>query len=483
MNLRCFEEQPLVDLRKAQQAIHRKAPQVKSSKAEVHAKIHRIPTLCFTSERRLTSYSGLILFQALLQKLRLKERLRRCFAHLSVQPIFGHPTILSLLIVHLLLGFRRLRGLDYYRHDPLVARVVGLRHLPDVATVSRALASLDERSIEAVRSVSRELVTARLAEESFPRITVDFDGTVQSTTGHAEGTAVGYNKIKKGARSYYPLFATVAQTGQFFDLHHRAGNVHDSSGALSFLTRCLDHVRAAMPGAKLESRMDAAFFNEEMLGGVDRQGVDFTISTPFERFPALKQIVLKRRLWEVVDSEWSSFEIAWRPKSWTGQWRFVALRHRKNKPHKGPLQLDLFEPRDQEYEYKVIVTNKKESARAVLLFHNGRGAQEKIFGEAKQHVALDLVPTRTLHGNQLFTLAGMLAHNLTRELQMQATSRERRAAPKRPPQWDFAELGTIRQQLLHVAGELTHPQGELTLKVNDNPVVRTELLRLLEPLC
>jgi hypothetical protein len=51
-----------------------------------------------------------------------------------------------------------------------------------------------------------------------PRLTLDFDGSVQSTKGHAEGSAVGFNKVKKGARSYYPLFCTVAQTGQFFDL-------------------------------------------------------------------------------------------------------------------------------------------------------------------------------------------------------------------------------------------------------------------------
>ena len=36
---------------------------------------------------------------------------------------------------------------------------------------------------------------------------------------------------KKGARSYYHLLCTVAQTGQFLDVLHRPGNVHDSKGA------------------------------------------------------------------------------------------------------------------------------------------------------------------------------------------------------------------------------------------------------------
>jgi hypothetical protein len=36
-----------------------------------------------------------------------------------------------------------LRELDYYRDDPIVLRLMGLRRLPDVATISRTLAQID----------------------------------------------------------------------------------------------------------------------------------------------------------------------------------------------------------------------------------------------------------------------------------------------------------------------------------------------------
>jgi hypothetical protein len=48
--------------------------------------------------------------------------------------------------MHLILGFRRLRDVDYYKDDPLVKRILGLNKLPDVATISRALADADEMS-------------------------------------------------------------------------------------------------------------------------------------------------------------------------------------------------------------------------------------------------------------------------------------------------------------------------------------------------
>src|SRR5439155_15618578 len=139
----------------------------------------------------------------------------------------------------LLLGYRELRDSRYYRDDPLVRRVLGLTRCPDVATISRALASADARSVAKLRALSRDLVLDRLRHLQPARLTVDFDGSVFSTQRAAEGSAVGFNKQKKGARSYYPLFCTLAQTGQVFDFVHRPGNVHDSREAEAFMTACI----------------------------------------------------------------------------------------------------------------------------------------------------------------------------------------------------------------------------------------------------
>ena len=72
------------------------------------------------------------------------------------------------------------------------------------------------------------MVLDRLKNVALARVTLDFDGSVIGTGRFAEGSAVGFNKKKKGQRSYYPLFCTVAQTGQVLNILHRSGNVHDS---------------------------------------------------------------------------------------------------------------------------------------------------------------------------------------------------------------------------------------------------------------
>ena len=241
---------------------------MKSSKAEIQAKFHKIPLIRF-EDQKLTSFSGLLIFQGLFHRMHLKARLRKCFSHLKTSPIFGRHLVILLVVVHLLLGFRRLRELDYYRDDPLVLRLMGLRKLPDVSTISRALSQMEQEGVEKVRELFSSLVLEGLKREALPRLTFDFDGSVQSTKGHVEGTAVGFNKVKKGARSYYPLFCTVAQTGQFFDVYHRPGNVHDSNGAEQFMMDCFSKARAELKDTLFESRMDSAFFSHKILQVLD----------------------------------------------------------------------------------------------------------------------------------------------------------------------------------------------------------------------
>ena len=186
---------------------------MKHSRKSVRRKAHAIPELRF-EDQRLTSFAGLVVIQRFFQIIAFKTHLQKCFRHLSAGKIFDRATIFMQLIVHVLLGYRELRDAAHYEEDPLVQRLLGLRSLPDVATISRMLKEADQQSVEKLRQLLTEMILERLSTLPLVRITLDFDGSVQSTTRRAEGSAVGFNKKKKGARSYYPLFRTVAQTGQ-----------------------------------------------------------------------------------------------------------------------------------------------------------------------------------------------------------------------------------------------------------------------------
>ena len=454
---------------------------MKSSKAAVHRKTHALPILRF-EDQKLTSYAGLVVFQSLFATLGLKAQLTRCFRHLTVSPIFGHGVVTLLLIVHLLLGHRRLQDMRYYQDDPLVKRLLGVSRLPDVATVSRTLSGMDTRSVEQLRQVNRQLVGSRLQALCLARVTLDFNGSVIATGRFAEGSAVGFNRKKKGQRSYYPLFCSVAQTGQVFDVWHRPGNVHDSNGAQAFIEACIREIRAILPHCVVEVRMDGAFFSDAIVAMLEALGVQFTISVPFERFVALKSLIENRQRWRSLNERWSFFETDWKPKSWPRRHRFVCIRQRNRVQHKEAVQLDLFVPYEYGYDFKVIVTNKRVSAKKVLAYHNGRGAQEGLFAELKSQAQMDYVPTQRLAGNQVYVLAAMLAHNLNREMQMQSLPKARQTTERRAPLWQFEQLGTLRRKLVQRAGRLTKPQGQLTLTMSANAAVKSELLHYLDRL-
>ena len=456
---------------------------MKCTKTATHRRFHALPALQF-SDQKLTSFAGIVLWQSLFQTLDVKASLTRCFSHLPGSSTYGHGVIMLLLTIHLVLGYRRLQDIRFYADDALVQRALGLTSLPDASTVSRHLAAMDEGSVVNLRDYNRDLVLQRLAQLKLPRVTLDFDGSVIGTCRFAEGTAVGFNRKKKGQRSYYPLFCTVAQTGQVLDVWHRPGNVHDANGAKDFIQKCIEALRAALPKVLVEIRMDSAFCSDEIVSMLDEAAVEYTISVPFERLPALKQQVEDRKRWRRLDARWSFFETRWKPKSWARRHRFICIRQQSRVQFKGPVQLDLFIPYEYGYDFKVIVTNKSLRAKKALIYHNGRGAQEGLFAELKSQIQMDYVPTRRQAGNRAFLMASLLAHNLNRELQMRCHPRARKTTEKRAPLWKFEQLGTLRKKIIQRAGRLTKPGGKLTLTMGINNAVKAELLgylRCLEP--
>jgi hypothetical protein len=451
---------------------------LKISRSDVHTKARALPDIRF-EDQQLTAYAGLIAFQPLFEQLGLKQRLRECFEHLKVSPIFGHATIVMLLIVHLLIGCRRLQEVKHYADDPVVKRVLGLKRLPDVATISRGLSQMDKESVKNERQLMRELVSHRLKLQAPARVTLDFDGSVNGTNRKAQGSAVGYNKKKRGQRSYYPLYCTVAQTGQVFDFWHRPGNVHDSNGAKRFILSCIKEVREILPNAIIEIRMDSAFFSDEIVTALDALNVHYTISVPFERFAKLKTNAEKRSWWHRIDADASYFEWYWKPESWKETRRFIFVRTREAKQRKGPLQLNLFTPQVYGYEFKVIVTSMTMSARKTVAFHNGRGAQEAIFAELKSQAQMDYVPCNRLTANQTWLFATIMAHNLNRELQMANEPPQRTTTEQRAPWWSFVRLATRRLSLIRRPGRLTNPEGRLTLTLSAGRAAQFDLMRFL----
>ena len=77
--------------------------------------------------------------------------------------------------------------------------------------------------IDRVSRLLRELVYDATGQCRFPRLTVDVDATVLRTGVRVAGAARGFNPHHPKDKSYYPLTAMLAQTGQILRVQNRPG--------------------------------------------------------------------------------------------------------------------------------------------------------------------------------------------------------------------------------------------------------------------
>ena len=88
---------------------------------------------------------------------------------------------------------------------------------------------------------------------------------------------------------------------------------------------------------------------------------------------------------------------------------------------------------------------------------------------------MDYIPVKYKSGNQVYFLCSIMAHNLSRELQMKSQSQERKRNDKRAPLWEFESLSRFRNKIIRNAGRLIKPQGRLVLSMNANAAVKEEM--------
>lgn len=276
----------------------------------------------------------------------------------------------------------------------------------------------------------------------------------------------------------------MAQTGQAYDVLHRAGNCHDSRGAREFILESHESLRRAGFMGLLEVWLDGAHYIDATCSSLCDAGIEFSVSVPFDRIPQLKAIVEDRLHWYRIDEEWSYFTWSWRPsKASRKSFLCVVYRRRVAKPRQGPIQLDLFEPIERDFEYKVVMTNKRLSASALLDFHNGRGSQEATFAETKSKLGLGYLPSRRQVGNQVFMLCNLIAHALGRELQMHAAPpRTLKNTATRACLWTVERIDTIRKRLIQRAARITRPHGRLVLTFAKCEEAEQDIRRLLHAL-
>ena len=247
-------------------------------------------------DQDLTSYSGLELLRRYLRQLDLPRRLRTACA--STGGDYGGGRLALLILALFYVGARRLEHLRYVAGDPLIARFCGLARLPTARTVGNWLRQFTQATLAPLVQLNHDLVIDAVTRLALPRLTIDIDGTVVRTGATVGWAFRGFNPHHRKDPSYYPLLAHVAQTGHILRVKNRPGNVHDSKQSGAFLSEVIDGLRAAF-GRRLplEFRMDAAFFQRDVLRLLAARGCAYAIKVGYWDWLPLKQLAAERQRW------------------------------------------------------------------------------------------------------------------------------------------------------------------------------------------
>jgi hypothetical protein len=426
------------------------------------------------TEDRLTSYSGLELVRRYVEQLQLARRVRQALQPYALGGDYGSGRLSLLVLTLLIVGGRRLEHLKYIGSDALVGRLCGLARIPSARTVVNWLKQFTSPCVQALRALNRDLICEQIERLGLRRLTIDVDGTVIQTGSTVAWAQRGFNPHHRKNPSYYPLLAHLAQTGQILRLRNRPGNVHDSKGAVDFLRTLITELRERFGRSRvLEFRMDAAFFQREILRRLQRFDCEDAIKVPFCPWVGLKTKVAAQRQWSRVDDSISYFDTDLVLAPWNLTVRVVVYRKRVAHQTRKNFQLDLFSPDDGHFEYSAVATNKTLSGPMLWAFAAGRGAQEKTLAELKGEFALDVVPTRHYTANSVWQQLCILAHTVMCGFQLLTLAESRPRSAKRTYTYVLRSMRTLRFLLIARAGRLCRPDGRQVLRLSANPATRS----------
>ena len=427
----------------------------------------------------MTTYSGLTFIDHFLRLYGIHRRIKGSLKSYNFSGDYNIGDILYVLLISLFVGSERLRHLDYLKNDPLFCRIVRLTRIPHRTKISSALKQFTSDSLKALIELNSELVIERLDALGLTEITIDLDGTVLSTKGHPSWAFKGYNPIKKGAKSYFPLTAHVAETGHFVSIINRPGNVHDSNRAL-FMIQTL---RNKLAKYALRFRADSAFCGPKVINYLLLHMIPFAIKAPFWKILALKQAAQQRQRWFNIDETWSYFWIKDPIESIEYEHYVAILRKKLTKP-KSNFQLNLFSPNNGVYEYSAVVTDTKAwKPKELLLFVSGRSGQENSIGELKTDFAFDHIPTMAYQANSAYLQISQMAFNQSISMQHEmGLTRRHRANPKTTRLFRTMKWKTFKFLILNRAGIIAWDDGKKVLYLTYNKATKQLFGRIADSL-
>ena len=181
---------------------------------------------------RLTSRSGLLVVDKLLEALEIEQQADGLLPPPNSNRSYRHSTVVKAFVLMLNEGGKCLEDVYHLHSEHELLKFAGMAQVPGADTLARWLRSDGEAGAPQVHQLSRTVIAKILELLRVKRVTLDIDAT--TILNNKAGAQWTYLE----RRSFMPIIGTVAESGQAIAVDFRAGNVPPNYDNGGFVKTC-----------------------------------------------------------------------------------------------------------------------------------------------------------------------------------------------------------------------------------------------------
>ena len=284
--------------------------------------------------------------------------------------------------------------------------------------------------------VAQRLLKRGMKNDEIKGDTLDIDAT--GIVAEKESAKMTY----KGYKGYMPIVGHLAENGFVAGDEFREGNASPGGRNLEFLKHC---VKQMPKGKRIRAmRADSAASQAEVINYCEGDGIEFAIGADLDEAVLAAIRSIPKGDWRLYENGYIAETVHKTKKAF----RLIVIRRLYQK--------ELFGEADERAKYKVIATNKTESAEGVTGWYNQRGeCSENRIKDLKIGFGMERMPCGQFEANAIFFRIGVIAYNLYQLFVFKALGTS----------WHRHQVQTVRWRLFQIAGKIIFHGAQVILKV------------------
>jgi len=402
------------------------------------------------SGKRITKYSGLEPIMNYLRTTGIIKMIETLFPS-KIYNATKHTNtqIILSIVLSSLSNINRMCRIENFTSDVLVEKLLNLINRIDASTISTRIKGFGQAGAIMLQEGLFPVVSQWIEKSKLEELTLDMDSTVSGVFGRQEGSAKGYNPVKRGQRSYHNLLCFVSEMKLVLNSWFRDGSAYTSNGACEFMKQTL----AVLPKRikKVFVRCDSGFFDGKLFDLLEQRGHDYLVKVKLKNLYTL----LKNQEWEAVDEKISQTSFDYQCNGWKKIRKLKAVRilveYQYVKMFEGVTKVPV-------YAYYCYCSNIETISGVELhQLYKKRGESENWIEQAKNQLLASKTLTQSFHANDILWQLSILAYNISVMMRYETNLKF----------W-HQEHKTFREWFIELPGKVIESGRQIKLKMYEN---------------